>query len=319
MIQIATLLNKCSDPALSAMLKITKRIIELIGIFAPILLLIIGTIHIIKLVITPDDKKRITKIRNSILAAVIIFMIPVFTNTVMQLLDEKFTVSSCWNSAGDYNGKLKYATLSDSRKPSNILSNPSDYEKGEKNEENNIGSTIEGTAQKVGDVVWNPNDVTKKSNLTSSQLIAILNKMGGNAKNFVPYASGLITAENKYSINVFFLVGLEAFESGWITSSISKNCNNLGGVCESSSHPSNGCGSNSNCRFAHFNSVNQFIDYHGSFLKKSYLTPGGSFYEGKGLTKVYTSHYCPGCTSGAAGIKSIADSMFSKVPSVLGG
>ena len=66
-------------------------------------------------------------------------------------------------------------------------------------------------------------------------------------------------------------MGVEALESGWITSAISRNCNNLGGVCSSSSHPSNGCGSNSNCSFAYFKSVNEFVDYHANMLSKNYL------------------------------------------------
>lgn len=321
MIQILDMISKCSDPALSSTLKVSKNMINLIGMIAPILLIVMSTVNIIQMIINPDEKKKIAKVKNSLLAAVIIFMVPVACNVVMGVLDEKFTISSCWNSAVDYNGPHKYIKISDTRTPGTIFSDPSKYEKGDKKKssDSGSGSTIEGTAQKVGDVVWDPNDVTKKSNLTSSQLIAILNKMGGNSKNFIPYASGLITAENKYNVNVFFLVGLEALESGWATSSISRSCNNLGGVCESSAHPSNGCGSNSNCSFAHFSSVNKFIDYHGNFLKESYLTPGKSYYEGKSINAVYTKHYCPGCTSGASSIKSIADNMFSKVSGVIGG
>lgn len=320
MIQILDMSAKCSDPALSATLKLTKSMISVIGTIAPIVLLTISVINIIRLVINPDEKKNVSKIKNSLIAAVVIFMVPVLVNVVMQMLDENFTVTSCWNSAGDYNGPHRYIKLSDQRTPSNIFTDPSAYQGGEqKPSSSSGGSTIEGTAQKVGDVEWDPNNVTKKSNLTSTQLVGVLNAYGGNAKNFIPYAQALITAENKYNVNVFFLIGLEAFESGWITSSISQSCNNLGGVCESSSRPSNGCGSNYNCSFAKFSSVNDFIDYHGNFLKSSYLTPGASYYEGTSISQVYTKHYCPECYEGASGIKAIADGLFSKVSSVLGG
>ena len=300
MIQILDMSAKCSDPALSSTLKLTKSMISFIGMIAPIILLTMAVVNIVKLVINPDEKKNIAKIRNSFIAAIVIFMVPVFVNVVMQMLDEK---------------------LSDQRSPSNIFVDPSAYQGGveKPSSSSGTGSSIEGTAQKVGDVEWDPNDVTKKSNLTSTQLVGILNAYGGNAKNFVPYAQGLITAENKYNVNVFFLIGLEAFESGWITSSISQSCNNLGGVCESSSRPSNGCGGNYNCNFAKFSSVNEFIDYHGDFLKSSYLTPGATYYEGTSRSQVYTKHYCPECYEGASGIKTIADGLFSKVSSVLGG
>ena len=314
MIQILDMSSKCSDPALSATLKITKNMIRFIGMIVPIVLMTMAVINLIKMVANPDEKKNISKIRNSFIAAIVVFMVPVGVNVVMQMLDESFTVSSCWNSAGDYSGPHRYIKLSDSRKRSNIFIDPSAYENGEQKEDDSA-STIEGSAQKVGDVVWDVNDVTKISNLTSTQLVGILNAYGGDAKNFIPYASNLITAEQKYGVNVFFLIGLEAFESGWITSAISRSCNNLGGVCESSSRPSNGCGYNSNCSFAKFSSVGEFIDYHGNFLKNSYLTPGQGYYEGKSISQVYTVHYCPGCSSSS--IKEIGDGLFSKVSSVL--
>lgn len=317
MIQILTMVSTCSDPALSALLKAIKNGLSIIGILGPILLIASASYHIVQLMHNPEDKKRIANLRNSFIAAAVIFIIPVFVNAAMKLFEDSFTVSACWNNIGDYNGPNHHISLS-SQTPVSIYSDPSTYEKGkpkENSDDEGIGSTINGTAQKAGDVVWDPNNVTKKSNLTSTQLIGILNAYGGNAKNFVPYASGLVTAENKYSVNVFFLIGLEAYESGWVTSYISKHCNNLGGVCASSAHPSNGCGKNSNCSFAYFKSVNNFIDYHAKFLHSSYLTPGKGFYEGKSVSAVYTKHYCPGCSSSS--ITSIANGLFKKVSKVL--
>ena len=316
MIQILDMSSKCSDAALSSTLKVTKNIIGIIGTIAPIVLLTMAVINLVRLITNPDEKKNVTKIKNSFIAAVVIFFIPMLVNVVMQMLDESFTVTSCWNSAGDYNGPHRYIKLSDNRTPSSIYTDPSKYHKGQKNDNSNSSnSTVEGSAQKVGDVVWDSGDVTKISNLTSTQLVGILNAYGGDATNFIPYASSLIAAEQKYGVNVFFLIGLEAYESGWITSSISRSCNNLGGVCASSSRPSNGCGYNSNCDFAQFSSVGEFIDYHGDFLKSSYLTPGQGYYEGTSISQVYTVHYCPGCSSSS--IEAIADGLFSKVSSVL--
>lgn len=320
MIEILDLSTACSDVALIGILTIVKRMLSLIGTITPIVLITMSIINLVKFISNPDNKKYAKNIKNSVFAAIIVFFVPVIVNVVMRMLDDNFEISSCWNNVAKMDSNARYINDPDQeRKP--IYSDPSGYEKGKEKEKDTSGDgsgqTIEGTAQKVGDVVWDSGDITKKSNLTSSQLIGILNSYGGNAKNLVPYASGYITAENKYNINVFFMIGLDALESGWATSSISKSCNNLGGVCESSSHPSNGCGSNSNCNFAYFSSVNNFIDYHGDFLKSSYLTPGAAYYEGTDLYSVYTEHYCPGCTSGASGIKSIADGLFGEVSSVL--
>ena len=322
MIQILDMSSKCSDVALGATLKVLKNMLTLIGIITPILLLVMSVINIIRLISNPDEKKNVAKIRNSIIAAIVVFFVPTIVNATMNILDENFVISSCWNSAGGtFSTTHKYYDVSDGATSSNIYGDSSTYDKGvpKQNTDTSGGSsssgTVEGTAQKVGDVVWDSSDVTKISNLSSTQLVGILNAYGGNATNFIPYASNLITAENKYGVNVFFLIGLEAFESGWITSSISRSCNNLGGVCESSAHPSNGCGVNSNCSFAYFSSVGDFIDYHGNFLKNSYLTPGTGYYEGKSVSQVYTIHYCPGCSSSS--IEQIASGLFSKVSSVL--
>jgi beta-N-acetylglucosaminidase len=289
----------------------------LIQVIGPIVLIVATTLNLIKLMTNPEEKKLLKKAINSALAAVILFAVPTLINATMGMLDESFSVSACWNNIGDYNGTNSYISTSDVDKKS-VVNNQSDYAKGEeKTTTSSTDSTvIEGTAQSIGDVVWDSSDVTKISNLTSAQLIGVLNAYGGNAKNFVPYASGLITAEHKYSVNVFFLIGVEALESGWITSSISRNCNNLGGVCSTSSHPSNGCGSNSTCSFAYFNSVNSFIDYHASMLHTNYLTPGGSYYHGTTPSAVVTD-YCPGCSEWPGNVTSIANGLFSKVSSVV--
>lgn len=317
MLEVLEIVSECSSPALSGVLKVAKNVLKLIQVIGPIVLIVATTLNLIKLMTNPEEKKLLKKAINSALAAVILFAVPTLINATMGMLDESFSVSACWNNIGDYNGTNSYISTSDVDKKS-VVNNQSDYAKGEeKTTTSSTDSTvIEGTAQSIGDVVWDSSDVTKISNLTSAQLIGVLNAYGGNAKNFVPYASGLITAEHKYSVNVFFLIGVEALESGWITSSISRNCNNLGGVCSTSSHPSNGCGSNSNCSFAYFNSVNSFIDYHASMLHTNYLTPGGSYYHGTTPSAVVTD-YCPGCSEWPGNVTSIANGLFSKVSSVV--
>lgn len=319
MIQVLEIISECSSPALSSGLSAAKNVLQLIQIIGPILLIISLIISIIKLVNDPENKKLVKNIKNSIIATLLLFFIPIIINATMGILGNNFTISECWNNIAENNKEAKYIKTDEKGKNIlNILTNQDEYEKGEKRkkEETSSGGSIEGTAKKVGDVVWDSSDVTKISNLTSSQLIAVLNAYGGNAKNFIPYASGLITAEHKYNVNVFFLIGIEAEESGWITSNISRKCNNLGGVCSSSAHPSNGCGSNSNCSFAYFKSVNEFVDYHANMLHTNYLTPGGSYYHGTSPSAVVTN-YCPGCTSWPGHVTSIADGLFSKVSSVL--
>ena len=319
------MISECSSPALAGILNAVKNILSLIGIVAPIVLLIMASINLIRLMKNPDDKKGLPRLRNSAIAAAVVFMVPVFVNAVMGMLDDNFTVSACWNSAGKVTYSTTYIDPYDGKKKT-FYSDPGDYEKGEKKQDTSTSTSptstydptqqIDGTAQQVGDVVWDPNDVTKISNLTTAQLIAILNAKGGKAKNFIPYASTLITTEQKYHVNVFFLIGIEALESGWCTSRISQNCNNLGGVRESKAHPSNGCGRNKGGGFAYFNTVNEFIDYHGSMLHTNYLTPGGKYYNGPTPSGVVVK-YCPGCTSWPGSVTSIANSLFKYVKDVV--
>ena len=315
---LESIVTGCSTPGLSRLLLILKNILSLIQIIGPILLIIYMTITFTKLVTNPDEKKYIKNLKNQLLGILFLFAVPFIVNAFMAMVDDAFSVSRCWNSISDYSGEATYYKPTD-RELSPIMPNRSDYEKGEERKPaySGSGEVIEGTAQTYKDVVWDSGNVTRISNLTSAQLIQVLNAYGGNAKNLIPYASNYITAENKYGINVFFLIGLNALESGWGTSAIARNCNNWGGVCATSSRPSNGCGSNYNCSFAKFNSVGDFIDYNASMLHNNYLSPGGSYFEGTGISAVYTKHYCPGCNSAAQEINQIATGLFNKTKQVM--
>ena len=224
--EILDIMNECNSSALRAVLYAIRNMLNIIQIIAPILLLIMASIHFFNLMRNPDEKKNIKKAINSFIAAAVIFFIPLFINIVMAIVGNATSFSSCWNNAKEPGGNGSYMEIDDNKK-SGIYSNPDDYQKGSpkpsespSDSSNTTGGTppagttegLEGSAQQVGDVVWDPNDVTKISNLTSSQLVAILNTHGGKAKNFIPYASSLINTEQKYSVNVFFLIGIQALE-----------------------------------------------------------------------------------------------------------
>lgn len=316
MFNIMDIMSECTAPDLGIILASLRNILKLIQVIGPILLIVASIYNFIQLVKNPEEKKLSAKIRNSFVAAIILFLVPTIVNISMGLLDNSYTVSSCWNAV-NYSGiNTTYISINNEEKKQ-IVSDSSKYEKGKpRKSQGGTGPAIEGTARQIGDVVWDSGNVTRISNLTSTQLIGILNSYGGNATNFVPYASNYITAENRYNVNVFFLLALNALESGWGTSAIARGCNNLGGVCESSNHPSNGCGSNYNCAFARFNSMGEFIDYNAAMLNENYLTPGGDYYEGVSLSQVYTIHYCPGCTDAAGTINTIATELFNETSKV---
>ena len=76
MISSLVSISSCTDNGLGAILIVIKNSLSFIQIIAPITLLIMATIHFINLIRNPDDKKRIPKIKNSFIAAAVIFFIP---------------------------------------------------------------------------------------------------------------------------------------------------------------------------------------------------------------------------------------------------
>ena len=320
---IEVLAVSCSSPVLGNILSALRKILGLIQIIGPLVLLVSLILTITKLMADPENKKLTRKIINSIIAAVLLFFIPMFVNLVMNLLGEDYNISACWNSTNTSSGSSRYINTYDNRQKKSITINPGDYEKGEKKQpaQSQSGSngrsssgnaaSVDIGAHQLGKIVWDSSNVSRISNLSTTQLIAILNTHGGKARNFIPYAQAIITAERKYSVNAFFLIGIEAMESGWITSAVSRNCNNLGGVKATASHPTNGCSSS----FGYFNSINEFIDYHAEMLHRSYLTPGGKFYEGTSPFDVQ-KHYCPGSSSWPVTVTKIGNSLFAHASSV---
>ncbi len=123
--------SSCNDPAFVSILSIVRRILSLIQIIGPIVALVSLSIHLVRLMKDPDDKKGLPRIKNSLLALVLLFFVPVFVNAVFGWLDNTTTFSSCWNSA-DYkhSSQTQYVPVDPSSKPSSVIINPGDYEKG---------------------------------------------------------------------------------------------------------------------------------------------------------------------------------------------
>ena len=132
--------NCCNDNSMMVILDIAKRIFDVIQIVAPILLIIGASIQLIKLTINPEEKNGLKRIKNMVIAAIIIFMIPVVVNAVLGLLPDSFSLSSCW-SAAKKRAELAGSTMTQyadpygtNRKKSSLVSDPSIYENGNKND-----------------------------------------------------------------------------------------------------------------------------------------------------------------------------------------
>ena len=337
----------CESSTFLSVILFLKDILKVMFILVPIALILMSSIEITKIVMSGDTKKSVSNLVVKCIACSTLFFVPLFVSLWIELIGvNKNTFTVCYHNANketisyykSYENEqkelkkqevfLEKETQKAEREELAKLreearkKNEEEAEEAKKNQNKptsdyELGEIIEGNATSVNGVVLDPNDLSKVSNLTVSQLIAILNSHGGKAVRYVPYAADLITGENKYKVNVFFLLGVSAMESGWINeehSMISK-CNNLGGICATKNRPSYGCFKNSNCEFAYYSSRGEFIDSHARLLGESYLNPNGSWYEGTRATDV-VKHYCPGCADWPITSMAIANQLYKQVPKI---
>ena len=127
---ISDVMATCNSTQLSLIIPVVKNILTLIQIMVPILLIIMSVIEFVKLSINPEDKKGLRKILNKVIAAFIIFLIPMLINMVMGLVGENTQFSTCWNNPATVvsPGESTYYDEDDSAERSNFFNDPDDYE-----------------------------------------------------------------------------------------------------------------------------------------------------------------------------------------------
>ena len=96
---ILDVMETCSNPALSTILPVVKMVMLLIQIVVPAALLISFVIEFTKLTINPEDKNGFRKLLNKVMAAVIVFVLPLLINVVLGAAGESTEFSDCWNKA----------------------------------------------------------------------------------------------------------------------------------------------------------------------------------------------------------------------------
>ena len=123
----------CDSFELSEIVHIVKSILNLIQIFAPILLIISMIIILIKMIQQPEDKKLMKNLKNSIIAAVVVFFVPLLVQVTLRLAGDTTFFSSCWNSnTKNLNGGVVYQDVYDENDKKQIISNSDIYENSEK-------------------------------------------------------------------------------------------------------------------------------------------------------------------------------------------
>ncbi len=142
-------LNKtCTDAALASILLICKRILRLVQIIGPILAIVSLVIILVRLVSNPEEKKNKSRIKNCLLALVILFFIPTIVNIVMGMLGDSFSISTCWNYAEEVKSYSGVTYIDSGADRQSIISDPSQYQAGEQKHEQATGTGL-GKAQKI--------------------------------------------------------------------------------------------------------------------------------------------------------------------------
>lgn len=147
----------CQNYALISIMYIVDKALDIIQILGPILLIVALGIHLVRLVTNPDDKKNKSRIKNTLIALVMIFVVPVVVNATMNLLTEGYSVEGCFEIARNYENIFDPTTYTDipnnERTPSSILIDPSEYDEATAQSLN--GSDLLTVAERLWKQVYN--------------------------------------------------------------------------------------------------------------------------------------------------------------------
>ena len=147
------------------------------------------------------------------------------------------------------------------------------------------------------EVVYNPEDLREKSNLTKSDIKRLL-----EGSKLQVLAEDYHEMEEKYGVNAIFLMSLNMEESGHGTSYLAQVKNNLGGVKDRSGG------------FATFDSWEHSLEYIANLLATEYLHHEGTYHNGTSIYDVNVK-YCEG-NQWAHNLNAIANGILNKIESM---
>ena len=129
----------CSNIVIIMFLSVFNKILKLIYVIAPILAILALMIAFYKMVLNPEDKKQIKRLKNSIKALVMVFLVSIIVNAFMGIVSSNTNFSMCIENGSvfDVFKQPEYIAIDKDKKPSPILPNRDDYESGEKRDNNN--------------------------------------------------------------------------------------------------------------------------------------------------------------------------------------
>jgi len=137
-------------------------------------------------------------------------------------------------------------------------------------------------------------DLTIPSGLTTDQANVIIKDTGLEG-----LGEAFVNAESKYHINAYYLIAHAAWESGWGTSKLAKNKNNLFGFVAYDKTAYSSADS--------FKTKEECINVVAKFISENYLEENGDYYNGptlKGMNIKYASdkHWAKGIAETMEGL-----------------
>ena len=128
--------NLCNSSAIIIFLVIFNKIISIIQIIAPILAIIALARLLLKLVLNPEDKKAKKQIFNSLLALVLVFLVPFLVKLSVNIISESYLTAYCFEEEElsaimeSVFDEPKYIEIDSGKELKPVLPDPDDYEKG---------------------------------------------------------------------------------------------------------------------------------------------------------------------------------------------
>ena len=142
--------NCCHDAGIISLLAIIKSIMDLIQIVVPIILIVFMSIQLTRMVVNPEEKKGFSRLKNQLLATILVFMMPVIINAVVNMMPQSYQISACWNVAGgkdeiSMSRSLEYISPYDHKK-NTMFNSGDDYEYGNPKEMGSKKAKAAGTS-----------------------------------------------------------------------------------------------------------------------------------------------------------------------------
>ena len=321
---------KISDSCINLLggLFFVREIIKVALFAIPFLLVAMLTLDFTKGVISFDfnDDKTLKIVINRTKYAVALLLVPITIFGVLKAVGLTVTDSeSCWayvdeNSVADIKAKLSAKQKEIQQETERLITDIANRSKmslkdkestrkivASSNDTSDNKNTSDNTDTDIGkgngNITLDWDDLSKISNIESSAKLAKALNKTKNLKKWSTYATDLYNAERKYKVNAFFLIGLQAHESYFMKSAISKDCNNLGGV---TGKPT--CSGHKN--FRKFSSKNEFMKQHAKLLN-GYIKKGK-----KSLTSIGGTYCGSGCSDWVPGTKKFGNQIYKKAKEI---